>query len=223
MTAATNRSRRARFRREVVLAVGARPTRRRAFRGTFGGRAVAPARLIHSSPRLHAHTPTPARRAREEIANERKLTGGNTAPGSPDPASRARRPTGPRWARQQARPRRGRGAVARRRRADQPPRQRACAAAAARASRSLPLSPSPAPSRERERARPRRSRAARVSGRAILSASARRRGASPRERTSPPPPRFAPALFADDVARARVARACKRGDPAVPGSILRPP
>ena len=90
MTAATNRSRRARFRREVVLAVGARPTRRRAFRGTFGGRAVAPARLIHSSPHLHSHTPTPARRAREEIANERKLSRGNTAPGSPDPASRAR-------------------------------------------------------------------------------------------------------------------------------------
>merc|ERR1719326_1664195 len=57
-----------------------------------------------------------------------------------------------------------------------------------RARRALSRSRPPAPSRERERERPRRSRAARVSGRAILSASARRRGASPRERTSPPHP-----------------------------------
>ena len=221
MTAATNRSRRARFRREVVLAVGARPTRRRAFRGTFGGRAVAPARLIHSSPHLHAHTPTPARRAREEIANERKLTGGNTAPGSPDPASRARAGQLYRAARgSNEGPRRGRGTVDRRRRADQQPRLRARAAAAARASRSLPLSPSPAPSRERERAPPTLEGRARFGSRDPLGERAAPRRESERENL--PPPRFAPALFADDVARARVARA-GRVDPAVVCSTPRPP
>ena len=71
-----------------------------------------------------------------------------------------------------------------------------------RASRSLPLSPSPPP-RARERERPRRSRAARVSGRAILSASARRRGASPRE---PPPPRASRPLSLLTMSRARASR-----------------
>ena len=207
MTAATNRSRRARFRREVVLAVGARPTRRRAFRGTFGGRAVAPARLIHSSPHLHAHTPTPARRAREGIANERKLSRGNTAPGSPDPASRARtvrRQPDRAVAGSRERPRRGRGTVDRGRRADQPPGQRARAAAAARASRSLPLSPSPAPSRERERAPPTLEGRARFGSRDPLGERAAPRRESERENL--PPPRASRPLSLLTMSRARASR-----------------
>ena len=60
-----------------------------------------------------------------------------------------------------ARPRRGRGAVARGQRQSQPPQQRACAAAAARASRSLalsfsrPCSPRPPPPLPRRTAGPR--------------------------------------------------------------------
>ena len=209
MTAATNRSRRARFRREVVLAVGARPTRRRAFRGTFGGRAVAPARLIHSSPHLHAHTPTPARRAREGIANERKLSRGNTAPGSPDPASRARAEQRYRAVLGSIpRPRRGRGAVDRGRRASQPPDERARAAAAARASRSLPLSPSPAPSRERERAPPTLEGRARFGSRDPLGERAAPRRESERENLTRPPLRARSLCWR---CRARARRACRTG------------
>ena len=73
-----------------------------------------------------------------------------------------------------------------------------------RARRALSRSRPPPPPRARERERPRRSRAARVSGRAILSASARRRGASPRERTSPP--RASRPLSLLTMSRARASR-----------------
>ena len=90
-----------------------------------------------------------------------------------------------------------------------------------RARRALSRSRPPRPlARERESAPDARGpRAFRV---ARSSRRARGAEARVREREPPPPPRFAPALFADDVARARVARAA-RAHPAVPGSTRRPP
>ena len=103
-----------------------------------------------------------------------------------------------------ARPRRGRGAVARGQRQSQPPQQRACAAAAARASRSLPLSPSPAPSRERERAPPTLEGRARFGSRDPLGERAAPRRESERENL--PPPRASRPLSLLTMSRARASR-----------------
>ena len=73
-----------------------------------------------------------------------------------------------------------------------------------RARRALSRSRPPAPSRARERAPPKLEGRARFGSRDPLGERAAPRRESEREK---PPPRFTPALFADDVARARVARA----------------
>ena len=157
----------------------------------------------------------------EGIANEKKLTRGNPAPCSPrlSPARAQYYETPLTWAA-------GNGHVAvvelllaagaqiNRRtdvRVPPPPRAR----------RALPRSrPPPAPSRARERAPPTLEGGARFGSRDPLGERAAPRRESESENL--PPPRFAPALFADDVARARVARA-EREDPAVLGSPLWPP
>ena len=110
------------------------------------------------------------------------------------------------------RPRRGRGGRS-------PPArisaagQRARAAAAPRASRSLALSRPPPPPRAREKSAPTLEGRARFGSKAILPASARRRGASPREREPPPPPALSrPLSLLAGSPRARRSARAGRGD-----------